>query len=147
MKKLLLILTVVLGLGMVSNAQRKGFIQAGVSTSSNVFTQDLEVGSTNGKNAVSVVGQTYETGEREWYVGAKYAKLISLGSNISLAPSAAVKIGLNEGDLVFEPGVALNLPISRGLNVQVAVSSPIAENSNVFKPVRLRAGVGVSVIL
>jgi hypothetical protein len=149
MKKLLLILTVVLGFGFISNAQRKGFIQAGVSTSSNTFTQDLEVGSKSAKNIVSVVAQTYEMGERQWFLGGKYTKLLNVGNGISLAPSAAVKIRLNEdsGDLVFEPGLAVNLPIGKAVNVQVAVSTPISENTNLFKPISLRSGLGLNVTL
>ena len=83
-----------------------------------------------------------------YFAGVKYAKLIPVGRKAALSPSGQVKIHLNEGvnDLVFEPGSGLNWSLGKNVALCAAVSTPIRENTNLFRRTLLKSGVGVNIL-
>lgn len=150
MKKVLVMLTLILSLGLASKAQNKTVIQAGVGVTNNVFTQDFAVGTTDGKNTVSVIGSTFNiVKDRKYQAGVKFERKVLVSNTISVSPSADVKVGLNKGPkaLVFSPGASVNLALSKAVALNVSVSTPISENLKLFNPTLLKSGVGLSVTL
>ncbi len=111
-----------------------------------VFTQDFAVGAKYDKNQLALVTETFVTNRntnlenRQWYAGVQYGRSFS-----NLMATGTVKIHLNDNtyDLVFEPGVAYNLNLSNSVILQPAVGFPIYEGTNAFKPVAIKAGVGL----
>lgn len=153
MKKLLTVLAVLLTFGLASQAQT--FVAVGVATSQGTTFESLEVGGTSGKNRLAVVVETYNQGnnftfnsDREFYGGVKYTRVIKVSDHIDLLPSAAAKVHLESGyALVAEPGVGVGLNVSKSVSFIANVSSPVYEGSNFFRPVNLKAGLGLQINL
>lgn len=145
MKKVLFILAVSLGLAVGTKAQT--FIQGGVGVESKVFTQSLEIGAQKGADQFSVVGETFKVGtnDRQYFGGVQYARNFKSG----LQAFGAAKIHLNRKtyDLQFEPGVAYNLKLTNALSLQPRISTPISENTSLFRPISLSAGIDLQIRL
>jgi len=134
MKKLVIILLMVLGLG-TANAQTKGqaFVQAGVSAGvDKVAHENLEIGIVGGKNRISAVGESYDGYriDRQYLLGAKYARSLFIMPDFNALLSLAAKTNTrNVGAYVIEPGVGVEFSFGGGLSVITGVSTPITQSS------------------
>lgn len=145
MKKVLFILLVSLGLAFGAKAQV--FVQGGVGVKSKVFTQNLEVGKA-GANQISLIGETSDNKhfyERQYFAGVKYAR--NFKSGLQASGAALIHLNRNTYDLQFEPGVAYNVKLGEGISLVPRISTPISENTKLFSPVSLSAGVDLRISL
>lgn len=145
MKKAVFILLVSLGLGFATKAQV--FVQGGVGVKSKIFTQNVEIGKA-GANQFSVIGETSDNKafyERQYFAGVKYAKNFKGGLQASGA--ALIHLNRNTYDLQFEPGVAYNVKLGDNISLVPRISTPISENTKLFSPVSLSAGVDLKITL
>lgn len=154
MKKLLMILAIAV-MGGKAMAQAPAYVLAGVSTGGDVFYQNLEIGATTGKNSLAVVAESFNAGndlsvnkDREYSLGLKYTRAIPVGKNLSFLMSGAAKIQLGDvNTLSVEPGVGMSLNVSKRVAVVGGMSSPVFEGTSPFRPLYLKGGIGLRVVI
>lgn len=145
MKRLFILAVLAMG-SLVATAQ-KPYASAGASVSSNVVTGSAEFGVYDDNNWYAVTGETYEVGNgMEYYVGVKYyRKAFNAGKTAAVYGFAAAKVHVDKyKDLVFEPGLCLVQNIGKKFAIQASISSPIYENSDLFKPTWLSSGLSLN---
>jgi hypothetical protein len=130
-----------------ARGQTKPYASVGVSLSTNVVTGGLEIGCYDTNNWYAIVAENYKiNGVRETYIGLKYYRKVRTLNNITdMYVFGAVKVHADHyKDLVFEPGIAIVVNLGRRFALQTSVSTPIYENSTLFKPVNLSGGLGLN---
>lgn len=138
---LLLIGMVICGTGF---SQTKGFIQGGVSTQNNIFTQDAKLGMQfDGKHQIAVTGETFDIYKRQYLAGLEYGKLFNGGGRNSVLLTVGGKVNTSTGDLLVEPGVGYNMFIANGVSLQPSISTKFDDGSTVGRNIPLKAGVGL----
>lgn len=146
MKKILFVLLITAAT-FCASAQTTPYLSTGASLSSQVLTEGVELGCFDALNSYSVTVESYEvSGKRQWYAGPKYyRKTFSVGKNSGFYLSGALKVHLSDNtDIVFEPGAALITSLSKRTSIQVSVSTPIYENTVLFKPIGLSGGISLN---
>lgn len=147
MKKLVLILITFLTLGLVANSQQVyegkdgGKIAAGASILSNQVYANLEVGKVSGKHTYSAVAESWDPGERQYSVGARYLYSFSKKEPTFFVGGTALFHLADAHDITFRPEVGAQVRLQDNLSFAASVGLPITEgDAGIFKPVRLQAG-------
>ncbi|XZF16568.1 hypothetical protein ACTHGU_10540 [Chitinophagaceae bacterium MMS25-I14] len=149
MKKILL-LTVLLSGFKYTEAQSEkyhGYISPGISMGGGLATYSLEGGIWNNKIWLGAVLEATKGNDNKltFDFGPKlYRKLLTSG-DIDVFAYFATKMVLDKGTpLIFEPGGAVVYNINQHFALQWSFSSPIYENTQIFNPVNLSAGIGIN---
>jgi hypothetical protein len=139
MKKVVLLLSIFCMGFLVSQAQGDFRIAGGVSLKQGLTHGTLELGSTDNVNTWGLVGETFETNDnREYFVGVKYLHQTAIGNAAHFVLGGAAKIHVDSDKaLLFEPETGVLLNLSPTVGVLGSISYPIADNSNLFRPVQL----------
>lgn len=143
---LTLMMTAMMTLFTVTETKAQGslLLSGGIALSNDNLSENFEVGGDFGKNTLTLNVQTTDAtavSDRLWYGGVKYYRNVTVSPTLNAFGSASVLVGLRQTqDIVFSPGVGLNLKLARNLYWQGSISTPIAENSTLFRPTRLQAG-------
>ncbi len=144
-KTLLLVMLMAFTVPRAVDAQKTS-LTGGLFVTSDVAVENLEIGQTFGKNTLSAVGQSYQitpTSTRNWSGGVKYYRTVYSQDKVSLQGNTLAQLnftGSNQS-LTVEPGLNINYSLNKSLSLSVGISTPIYENTVLFKPISLEGGI------
>lgn len=151
MKKLLLILTMSLGLVITTNAQTIPYVQVGVSAGfDKVVNENLEIGVQSGHNRFGLIGQSFDSVKihRKYLVGAKYTRIVNILPNLDGTISLAGKTRTdNVSTITIEPGVGFDFTVVKGLSFVAGITLPITQTSFKAHTTTFAGGVGLKLDL
>lgn len=128
--------------------QYKPYISVGPSVSSGTVTYGSEIGVYKDKMWYSVVGEVYKDaqGHNQYYTGPKiYYNFYSPAKFVDFYTYVAAKLHvIQHPDIVVESGVASVFNIGKHFALQLSLSSPVPENTILFKPIYISTGVSIN---
>lgn len=155
MKKVLTILAF-LTLAVTSNAQKAlgttsltgYFLKAGVDLQSNTTSTTVEIGKTFGKHSLSLTGNVTNTPTKAYSAGVEYSNKVYQVGAFGFGIGGTVSVGLNKlHKLTFSPKTDVGVKLGKFLVLEASLATPIYENSTLFKPTYLKAGLKLGVTL
>lgn len=148
MKKIILMITVVLGLALSTTAQTfTPYVNGGLSVSTNVLSYNGQIGASSEKSryAATVSSVTAPKGNL-WRVGAIGYWKLNKNEVASIFATGKAQMDLNRFHaLTLTPGLAAIFNSKGALRPEINVGFPIRENS-VFRnrPLGVEAGLGLN---
>lgn len=152
LKMITILVLLSIGFTLPLSAQVKPYISVGASVSSKLPTYGAELGFYGSRVWVAALWESTFLKDNEYggdfinYTGIRaYYKLSSYEDGlVDLYVNTAGKIGLKYADFVFEPGLSTVVSFTEHVGLQFNLSTPIYENTSVFKPIYLSGGLSLN---
>lgn len=148
MKKFIFIVTLLFGMITTgfSQTEYKPYIGAGSNLTTGTFSYGAEAGIYNNKAWFAFGASTYEVNDKfYWTVSAKaYYKIASQGIVDEFIYNAVNVTADSERAFSYEPGVAVVFNVTKHWAPQFTLSTPMYENTKVFRKITPSVGLGLN---
>ena len=148
MKKIILMITVVLGLALSTKAQTfTPYVNGGLSVSTNVLSYNTQVGASSEKSRyAATVSSVTAPKNNLWRLGAVGYWKLNKSQVASIFATGKAQMDLNRFHaLTLTPGLATIFNLKGALKPEVNIGFPIRENSVLLKrPLGVEAGLGLN---